>query len=187
MALKNRTQAYGWVSIALHWIMAVLVIGLYFLGEYIVDLSYYDVEYKTMPALHKSFGALMFLLLLMRIVWTLSHTRPRPATGASRAEVVMAKLAHFMIYILMIIIPLSGYLISTADGRPIEVFSLISIPAIETGLERQEELAGQVHAISASILMLLVVVHALAALKHHFINRDETLIRMFGKEKHYEI
>jgi cytochrome b561 len=76
----------------------------------------------------------------------------------------------------------AGYLISTADGRPIEVFGLFNVPATLHGLADQEDIAGEVHEIFAWVLILLAGVHALAALKHHFINRDSTLIKMLGRD-----
>ncbi|TCT19400.1 cytochrome b561-like protein [Thiobaca trueperi] len=75
----------------------------------------------------------------------------------------------------------SGYLISTADGRSLDVFGLFSVPAILTGLPDQADLAGEVHLVLAIALVTLAAVHALAALKHHFIDRDATLLRMLGR------
>jgi cytochrome b561 len=75
---------------------------------------------------------------------------------------------------------LSGYLISTADGRAVEVFGWFSIPATLSGLENQEDIAGEIHEWLAFTLIGLVMLHALAATKHHFINRDATLKRMLG-------
>jgi cytochrome b561 len=83
---------------------------------------------------------------------------------------------------LMLALMIAGYLISTADGRPIDVFNLFSVPATLHGLADQEDIAGEVHEILAWALVLLAGVHALAALKHHFINRDSTLLKMLGRD-----
>ena len=93
----------------------------------------------------------------------------------------MAKAAHFLLYLLLLITIVSGYLISTADGRAIELFNtLISIPAPPVEFQNQEDLAGAVHFIVATLLITLAAVHAIAALKHHFIDKDTTLKRMLA-------
>jgi cytochrome b561 len=79
---------------------------------------------------------------------------------------------------------ISGYLISTADGRPISVFGWFEVPALITGIPNQEDRAGDVHFYAAWALVILAALHALAAFKHHLIDRDDTLRRMFGRAKH---
>ena len=76
---------------------------------------------------------------------------------------------------------LTGYLISTADGRDVEVFNLFSIPATIYGIEKQEDIAGEIHLVLAVILVSISFVHALAAIKHHFFDKDRTLKRMIGR------
>jgi cytochrome b561 len=78
----------------------------------------------------------------------------------------------------MLLLMLSGYLISTADGRAIIVFDLIHIPALPWSIDRQEDIAGEIHNLLAWALIAMAVLHALAALKHHFINKDHSLVRM---------
>jgi len=90
-------------------------------------------------------------------------------------------MAHLLFYFLLLAIMLSGYLISTADNRPIEVFGWFNVPATITSIQNQEDIAGWVHLILASTLIGLASLHAAAAFKHHFIDRDNTLKRIFGK------
>lgn len=90
-------------------------------------------------------------------------------------------MVHTLIYLLLFSIMISGYLISTADGRSVDVFNWFSIPATLHGFEQQEDIAGLIHLVLATSLITLVTLHAAAALKHHFIDRDRTLLRMFGK------
>ena len=176
MALSNTSSRYGIVSIALHWVMAAMIVGLYFLGRNIVELSYYDPAYKVLPTLHKTIGVLMFVLLLTRIIWMVINAKPNPLVTDWQARA--AQLVHHLLYVLMLIIPITGYMISTADGRPIDIYGLVSIPAIGFGIDKQEEVAGNIHLWSANLLAAVVVLHLLAALKHHFINKDQTLVRM---------
>ena len=119
--------------------------------------------------------------MLFRLIWNLLNKRPQPLPGNNPLEGKIARKVHFVLYILLFAVMLSGYLISTADGRPIEIFAMFNIPATLTGLEKQEDIAGLVHLILAIILISLSSFHALAALKHHFINQDKTLIRILGR------
>ena len=121
---------------------------------------------------------LLFAVLLVRMVW--KHSNPRPQPLGKPWERKSAGLVHLLMYLLLLALMLSGYLISTADGRAIEVFGLFSVPATLSGLENQEDIAGEVHEVLAWLLIGLTVLHALAAFKHHFIDRDQTLERMLG-------
>lgn len=180
MAARNSDTQYGWVAITLHWLMAPAVIGLFALGWWMRQLSYYDPWYQRAPEIHKALGVLLIALLLARLAWRLGNRSPAPEPGTPRWQARLASCAHFALYALLLAIGLSGYLISTADGRPINVFGWFSLPATIQGLPQQEDTAGDIHELLAWTLMGLVALHALAALKHHFINRDATLRRMLG-------
>jgi len=177
--IRNSRQGYGLVTVLLHWGMAALIIGLFFLGEYMVDLDYYDPWYNKAPDLHRSIGVLVAGLMLYRLGWRLSNVRPAE-TGKSWERRTAAWM-HHIFYVLIAAIVVSGYLITTADGQGVPVFNWFEIPAAFDGFENQEDIAGEVHEWLAHLLIVLVVLHALAALKHHFIDRDSTLRRMFGK------
>lgn len=180
MRMQNTTEGFGLVSILLHWIMALAVFGLFGLGWYMVDLTYYDELYKTLPHIHKSVGILLALVFVFRLLWKLNNPVPRPVDGSSRLEILAGRLVHNLMYLLIALIVTSGYLISTADGSSIDVFELFSVPATLTSIPEQEDVAGVVHEYLAYTLIGLVLLHMLAAIKHHFINRDETLRRMLG-------
>lgn len=110
------------------------------------------------------------------------RTMQRHIAGVKRWEQRAASLAHGLLYVLLFAVMAAGYLISTADGRAIEVFGLFEVPATITGIEEQEDMAGEVHLVLAITLISLASGHALAALKHHFIDRDRTLKRMLGRK-----
>jgi len=178
MRLRNDLQGYGLVSVLLHWIMAVLVIGLFALGKYMVDLDYYHPWYQKAPDLHRSLGVITGLLLLFRFVWR--WTNPQPEIFGRPWERQAALWVHRLFYALMAAIVVSGYLITTADGQAVSVFGWFEIPATIYGIDNQEDVAGVVHEWLANGLIALAVLHSLAALKHHFIDRDPTLRRMLG-------
>jgi len=177
--LTNTPKRYGWISILLHWLVALAVIGLYPLGLYMVDLGYYDSGYNFYPHLHRSLGLLLAFVVLVRLTWKLLNPSPQLLVEKSW-ERLAAKAGHLLLYVLLLTVLASGYLFSTADGRSIQVFDWFSVPAIPWLATRQEDLAGEVHFYAATSLVVLAGIHALAALKHHFIDRNSTLKRMLG-------
>jgi len=180
MALKNTPQGYGLVSISLHWLMAVGILGLALLGLWMTDLTYYSPWYRTAPFWHKSVGILLAVLLVVRLLWRWSNPRPAHLPSHTRWETRLASLVHGLLYLLLLVILLSGYLISTARGQGISVFGWFELPALISGLPQQADRAGAVHYWAAMLLLGLVGLHALGALKHHLIDRDNTLRRMLG-------
>ena len=178
---RNSENRFGTVAIVLHWLMALVIPAMFVLGWYMVDLTYYDSLYKTLPHIHKSVGILLALVFLIRVLWKWTNPTPRPIADNSRIEALGARLVHALFYVLIALIVVSGYLISTAEGAAIDVFDWFAVPATVTSIPNQEDMAGIVHEYLAYLLIVLVLAHALAALKHHFINRDETLRRMLGK------
>lgn len=178
--LKNSTHRYGWVSIALHWSMALSIFAMFGLGLWMRSLSYYDPWYRQGPFIHKSIGILLLALLVFRLLWRWFNPRPADAPGMARGESAAAHLVHYLLYLLLFALMFSGYLISTADGRSIEVFGWFTVPATLTSLPQQEDLAGLLHEWLAWGLIGLVGLHIAAALKHHFIRNDSTLKKMFG-------
>ncbi len=180
MTIKNTHETYGVIAIALHWLVAVLVVGLFALGWWMTGLDYYSSWYQTAPFIHKSLGMVLVLLLVARLIWRFINIQPDDEPGIPRWQFILAHGIHHMLYLLLFVIVISGYLISTADGRGIEVFGWFSVPALVSNLPEQEDIAGVVHWYVALILMGLVLIHMLAALTHHFIDRDRTLKKILG-------
>ncbi|AAV83395.1 cytochrome b [Idiomarina loihiensis] len=178
---KNTSDKYGLTAVLIHWLSALIIFGLFALGWWMLTLTYYDEWYRLGPWWHKSFGITLLIVTVLRVFWTLTNTKPKPL--GSKFERLGAKAGHFLLYLLLFTVMISGFLISTADGSSISVFDWFSVPAVITDLPKQEDIAGDIHWYSALSLVILAGGHGLAALKHHFINRDSTLIRMFGKTK----
>jgi len=177
----NTTQTWGLISIIIHWLTAITIITLFILGLWMVELTYYDDWYRTAPHLHKSFGLLIFFLTILRIIWLQLSKKPAPLNNHSQFEQHLAEIVHWILYILLFSLMFSGYLISTADGRAIELFNWFEIPAILSGITGQEDIAGKIHYILAISLIVIVCLHAIGAIKHHFIDKDKTLSRMLGR------
>jgi len=175
--LKNTEQAYGWAAIVLHWLMALVAFFMFGLGLYMVELTYYDAWYNSSVELHKSLGIVLFLLFIFRLFWRVVNIQP-VSLSKTLWEARVAHYVHRFLYVLLLLLFLAGYFISTAKGVPVSVFSLFEVPALPWQLEQQEDLAGEVHEILAWLFILTVAFHALAALKHHFVDKDSVLLRM---------
>lgn len=179
--IKNSTTHYGLLNVSIHW-LTVLLIGILFpLGLIMVDLSYYDSGYKTYPHIHKSLGLILLGITLFRILWVYVISKPPQALAQPRLLALLAKLVHYLLYLCLLAILVSGYLISTADGRGIDVFNWFTLPALLTPFDGQADLAGEIHKIAAWVLMSLITLHVMGALKHHVINKDRTLLRILGR------
>lgn len=174
--ISNTKSGYGWLAITFHWVTALTVFGLFGVGLWMVELNYYSEWYRIAPHYHKSIGLTLAALTIARIVWKVSQPRPEPL--GSEVENRLASLAHIVLYLLLFAMFISGYLISTADGRGIDVFNWFTLPSAGELFENQEDVAGDIHLYLAYSLIGLVAIHALAALKHHLFNRDTTLVRM---------
>ena len=182
MQLRNSPSRYGVVSIVLHWGVALAVFGLFGLGLWMVGLDYYSPWRKAGPDLHKSIGLVLLAVMLLRVVWRfISPPPPAPAKHGAFTRLA-AKLGHLALYVGRFAVMIAGYLISTADGVGIPVFGLFEVPALVSDLPDQADLAGVIHLWLAWGMVIFAVLHALAALKHHFIDRDATLTRMLGRK-----
>lgn len=178
--LNNTEQRYGLVSMTIHWLTVLTVLSLFGVGLWMTGLDYYHAWYKKAPDLHKSVGLLLLALTLVRIIWIIINPKPRPVPNSKHWERSVAAAVHGLLYLLLFSVMLSGYLISTADGRGIAVFGWFEIPALPWRFAQQEDMAGEVHEILAFSLIGVMLLHAGAALKHHVIDRDDTLRRMLG-------
>lgn len=178
MRWRNSTAAYGLIGIVTHWLLALVIVVLFASGLWMVDLTYYHPWYNRAPDLHKSFGVVTAVAMAARLVWRWWEGVPAPAAGVRRWEAASATVVHGLMYAGVFILAISGYLMVTAKGDPVNVFGIVSIPATIHGLPRQADTMGAVHYWVAIALIALAGLHTLAALKHHIVDRDETLVRM---------
>lgn len=181
MQLRNSTARYGLVSRILHWGVALTVFGLFALGLWMVGLDYYDTWRKAGPDLHKSIGLTLFAVMVIRVVWRMLSPPPPALASYSKLTRIAASAGHLFLYVALFTVMFAGYLISTADGVGIPVFGLFEVPALISGLPNQADNAGTIHLYLAWAIVIFAVLHGLAALKHHFIDRDVTLKRMLGR------
>lgn len=179
--LKNSDTRYGLVAKSLHWLIAGLIIGLIALGWYMVDLTYFDRWYNESLSLHKSLGMLVLALALLKLGWMAYSPSPGLSANLARWERAAAKATHHTLILMMILLPVTGYVISTSAGHEVSFFGLFGIPALLPRNETLRDIAIVLHFYMAYGVALLVAGHVLAALKHQFLDRDGTLMRMIWK------
>ena len=168
---------YTSTAISLHWLMAVLIIGAFCVGLYMADLPLSPMKLKIF-SWHKWTGITIFLLVFFRIAWRAWHRPPPLPPAMPRWMQVAAHAGHAALYVLMIVLPISGWLMSSAKGFQTVYFGVLPIPDL---LPKNKELGDSlllVHQILAWTMATVVAGHAAAAIKHHFVDRDDVLTRM---------
>ena len=178
MQLRSTTTSWGSLTKALHWVIALAIIGLCAVGWYMEDLKPTPLK-KTLFDLHKSTGLTVLALVAVRIVWRLfEKARPDLPAAMPRWELLAARWSHVLLYVMTLLMPLSGWLLHSAGGYPLKWFGLFAVPSLAPAGDALKSFAGNVHLWGFWVLAALFAVHVGAALKHHFIDRDAVLREM---------
>lgn len=180
MPLKNTHERWGGVSQVLHWLVAILILAMAWLGLTMGDLPNGPDKIATY-ALHKSLGLCILALVLLRLLWRLYAGAPAPVAGTPRWQSRIAGVTHVALYVLLLALPLSGWLLNSAAGFPLQWFGLFNLPALAGRDDAMHALAVQMHELLFWALAGLVVLHAAAALHHHLFLGDATLARMLPR------
>jgi cytochrome b561 len=175
------TTRYTPTTIALHWLVAAALIATFTLGLTMTDMPGISPTKLKYFNWHKWAGVTIFGLVTLRLLWRLFHPGPALPTAMPAWEKRVAVSTHYLLYLLMFAIPLSGYFYSMAAGFPVVYLGKFPLPVL---IEKNKELASELknlHYLLNTGLATLAILHALAALKHHFINRDDVLTRMLPR------
>lgn len=188
----NTETRYGAVAVTLHWLIAIGIIGMLILGKYMQALPDTDASKFDLFQLHKSFGISILALSVLRLLWRLVNKVPALPAHMGRWERFAAHTSHFLLYVLMVGIPLSGWALASSSplGIPTLWFGQFEVPHLP-GLQGYadqhavEHQAHEVHEWLGNLMIVLLLIHVGAALKHHFWDRDDVLIRIlpFSKNK----
>ena len=176
--MHDKEDRYGLIARLFHWSTAVLIFGLIGLGWYMVGLSYYDPLYHDSLSWHKALGMILLLLVILRLAWTFATPRPRPSPDLSMTEEIASAIVHAALRVALVVIPVSGYLMSTAAGDPVSVFGWFDIPALVSIPDGWRDVVNGVHVFAAYGTGAVALLHAAAALKHRFVDKDGVLGRM---------
>ena len=181
MSLKNTADRWGGISQLLHWTIAVLIISIGVVGLIMGELPR-SPKYFWVYTAHKSLGLTVLALVIVRIGWRLYAGAPKPVPGTPRWQALLASLTHGAIYLLILAMPLSGWLYDSTSGlRPLRWFGLAEVPKLAPPNEAIANASHGAHEALFWILIVLVLAHAGAALYHHFVQRDTTLARMLPR------
>jgi cytochrome b561 len=176
-------QRYGATAIALHWLMAIVLIPLVVLGLYMVSLP--DVGFDTrkiaLILYHKQLGILALTLAVLRLAWRVGHVLPALVETLPEWQKVIARFVHLCLYGLMFALPVTGWLMSSAAGFPVSFLGLFDLPDFVSPNDYLFRAYVQAHKWLGYALIGLTVVHAGAALRHHFLAKDETLRKMLPR------
>ena len=173
----NAPKRYTLTAVRLHWLMAILLIGLFAVGLYMTGLKL-SPQKLQLYSWHKWAGVTVFVLALVRLAWRIGHPPPADPAGMPRWQALAAHGVHHLLYLLMIAIPLSGWLMSSAKGFQTVWFGVLPLPDLLQKDKALGDLLQTVHQFLNYSLAALVLAHAGAALKHQFIDRDGVLARM---------
>jgi cytochrome b561 len=175
--LRNTAETWGAVTKFLHWLMLALIVLQLTLGGLAVSWRLSPTKLNLF-VWHKSFGILILVLAVARLIWRLGNPTPALPAAMSKAEKTAARSSHALLYLIMIAIPLSGWVINSATNIPLNIFFLFPWPDITAPNKALAEMAKTVHLVLWLILAATLTVHIGAALQHHFIKRNEILRRM---------
>lgn len=178
MSAKNTATQWGSVSKTLHWLIAILILALGIVGLIMGELPK-TPKYFWVYTMHKSIGITVLTLVVMRLLWRLYAGAPQPVPGTPSWQERIASATHWLLYILMFAIPLSGWLYDSASGlRPFKLFGLFDMPKLIAPSEQAAQISHNIHEWGFWLLILVVIAHASAAIYHHIHQRDATLVRM---------
>ena len=175
-------QRYSATAIALHWLIAIIILGSLPLGIYMADLPISPTKLKLF-SYHKWAGVTVFLLAIVRLGWRLGHPAPPLPESIPAGQRRLANATHHLLYVLIFAIPLTGWLMSSAKGFQTVYFGVFPIPDLLTKNPPLGDLLKTIHFSLNALLAGLLAAHVGGALKHHFIDRDDVLRRMLPRAK----
>jgi len=176
MSLKSTENRWGSVAQLLHWLMALAIIGNGIVGLVMDEMPRGMSKLNTF-AIHKSIGLTVLALLVLRASWRLFDRKPDDEP-MPRWQRLAAHATHGVLYLLMLAIPLSGWIYNSAHGYALQWFKLFNLPALSEKNDALSDFAGDTHEILFWVLVVVLVAHVGGALVHHLFERDNTLLRM---------
>ena len=176
-AAPSPNSSYTFTAIGLHWLIALAIIGSFALGFYMADLPISPQKLRFY-SWHKWAGVTIFLFVVLRLGWRLAHRPPELPAGMPAWQRSVAAATHVLLYLLMVAVPLSGWLMSSAKGFQTVWFGVLPLPDLLTKNAELGDLLQALHRLLNYSMAAIVFAHLGAALKHHFIDRDDVLARM---------
>lgn len=180
--LKNTENTYGIVAKSFHWLLFLMLTISIMAGNFLASMPK-GAEKFQVAGMHKSFGAVLLMLILLRLIWRLINVTPKDPTGTSAIQNILSHAMHWGLYVLMFLQPLSGIMMSQTAGFSVSFFGLFEFPIFLNKAPSLAEFFHGVHGTVWILLVLAVIGHAGVALYHNFIMKDDILKRMsFGSK-----
>jgi cytochrome b561 len=178
MGLWNTEAQYGAVARSLHWVIALLILVMLGVGLYMTTVHLDRPTMFRIYGLHKSTGIVVLLLAPLRLLWRLISVHPIPLPSHRQWEKTLAAIVHTLLYVCMFLMPLTGWIGSSAKGFSVSVYGWFTLPDLVTRNDSLAEVMWDIHEIAAYSLIVIIGLHFAGAMKHHLIDRDNTLWRM---------
>lgn len=170
--LRNTTEEYGSFTKTLHWLMAALILTLLIVGLYMSDLAREDPMRRQLYDLHKSLGVLAILLIIVRLAWLRISPAPSLPAVFTVNETRLVSLVKAALYLLMVLIPASGYFMSVAGGHAVSFFGLFDLPSIMGKSKDAHEIFEDLHSFMANVIIAAVLLHVAGAIKHRIQDKN---------------
>jgi cytochrome b561 len=177
MTLRNTPRRWGAIAQLLHWLIVLFIVAQFTLATLFEQLPA-GAKKLTLLSRHKSIGITILMLALVRLAWRWSNPTPTLPDTLKPYERTLARLTHALLYVLLFAVPLSGWLMSSARGFPVSWFGFLQLPDLVPKNKVLYEALVTTHGILAWTLGIVATVHLVAALKHHFVLKDDVLRRM---------
>ena len=177
MQFRNSAETWGLVARAFHWLIAALVLAQFAIGTIAEEMKLTPAKLDLF-VWHKSLGVTVLVLAVLRLAWRLGNPPPAPPAGTPCWERRLAAAAHWLLYILVFAVPLSGWWVSDASRVPFKAFFLLPMPDFIATDRALQEAAAEVHEVLTMTLLVVVIFHVAAGLRHHFVLHDDVLRRM---------
>ncbi|MGF6756390.1 cytochrome b [Paraburkholderia sp. GAS42] len=177
-AAPSAPDSYTRTAIAFHWLIALLIVCGFALGWVMTDIPGFTPTKLRYFSWHKWIGVTVFALAVVRILWRATHVAPALPAGMVAWQRIAAEVVHVLLYVLMIAIPVSGYLYSSASNIPVVYLGLVRLPLLISPDPHLKAILKVVHVTLNYGLLALVVLHVAGALKHQLLDRDGLLSRM---------
>ncbi|NNC54802.1 MAG: cytochrome b [Pseudomonadales bacterium] len=176
-SLHNRNDRYGLVAQGLHWLILVLIVVQYQMGSIAEDLPL-GFDKLVLMSRHKSLGVTILGLAVLRLAWRFISKPPPPPPELNRVLRALGRFTHWALYGLLFALPLSGWLASSFANSPVSWWGWVTLPDMVAPSETRFEFVAEIHEALTRILIIIVGLHAMAALVHHFVFKDTVLRRM---------
>ncbi|CAM2151421.1 superoxide oxidase [Pararobbsia alpina] len=180
---RPTSHRYTGPAITLHWLIAILIAAGFWIGFVMTDIPGFTPTKLRYFSWHKWIGVTVFVLVIVRLLWRLTHRAPPLPYGMPMWQVGASHAVHFLLYLLMIAVPVSGYFYNSAAGIPVVYLGLVQLPMLIAKDTALRDVLKQVHITLDWVLLVTIGIHLLGVIKHLVIDRDGLLLRMLPSRR----